>query len=211
MKQTQSLALVAASLCLLFSCENKLNRDDAKAAIIEHYGYPIVEVERIVGAGYSVFHLQPANSGPNLFGGIQIGQSSDLFFYERDYNGNNVLTEKGLRYLAPPEACDACIEQLPNISWKNRNFYCVATNIWEFKEITGMTQAESDKKATVEYVLIAKEVNTFGHYNNITDGMEKTLTTTLTKFDDGSWRVEGGKPNYILKPSDIPAYAQSSK
>lgn len=203
------LLLPAALLCALFSCSKRLTREEAAEAIIKHYDFPSVDIERISGADYSGAHLNPRRAA-NLFGGIQIGKSSDLAYYREGTMFRYkqfYLTEKGFQFLAPKKACDACIEPLPDDSWSNAAFYCVATNIWEFKEVTGITTSEDGTTATIDYIVTAIGVNTFGEYLGRKEGMEEARNATMQKYDDGSWRIKNEKPKCVVKASEIPFYA----
>lgn len=207
------LLLPAALLCALCSCSKSLTREEAAEAIVKHYSFPHVDIERISAAEYGGNHLNPQRTA-NLFGGIQIGKSSDLVHYKEGSmfrRGQFFLTEKGMQYLAPKKACDACIEPLPDAIWGNPAFYCIATNIWEFKEVTGIVGSEDGNTSTVEYVVVATGVNTFGGYVGRKEGMEETRRATMKRYDDGSWRIEDPKPAYMVKPEGIPFYANKSQ
>lgn len=202
MKSKRKLLLVAALSCALFSCSDKLEREEAAELIIKHYDFPYVDIERISSAGVEVAHLSP-NRAFNLFGGIQIGKSSDLLMFSWKVFS---LTDKGAQYLVPNIACDKCREPLPDFIRKG--FYCVATNIWEFKEVSGITVGATGETADVEYVVVATEVNTFGEYKERSEGMEEKRTAVFKHFDDGSWRIMDKKPPHIVKPSDVSYYAE---
>lgn len=201
---------VLALICAVSSCSSRLGRTEAETAIIGHYGFPSVEIERITGAETPGNHLNPRRPY-SLFGGIQIGQSSPLFYFAPPTTMFGVssygLTDAGYAYLAPTEACNACNEPLPNRLLGNTMFYCVACAIWEFKETGGIVQDADGTSATVHYTVVARLVNTFGEYNGITEGMEVGRTSTFRRYDDGSWRIEDPKPAHIVKPADIPYYA----
>jgi hypothetical protein len=204
MKQTRQLLLSAALACALFSCGNNLSREEAAELIIKHYDFPNVDVMRLADGGPKS-HLETTQ-----FGSVRIGYSSDVFYNEgRTYDTHRVgLTEKGQSLLAPPQACEACFGNVPSHA---RSWFlpCVATNIWEFKEVSGISMSETEKTATVEYTIVAKGVNTFGGYKGRTEGMEEKRAVTMKHYDDGSWRIEDAQPPYIVKPDHIPAYAKA--
>ena len=207
MKSLRQLSLTAACICAFVSCSMGLSREEAARLITAHYGFPYVEVERVTHSLQPSEHLVPTR-GLNLFGGIQVGQTSDMFYYQAPpYDGMKATfwpTELGNSYLAPYPACDACIQPLPDFAMTK--YRCFATNIWELKEVTGISQ--EGKTATVEYVAIATHVNTVGMYNKLREGLEETRKVTLRQFDDNSWRIENEKPKYIVKPNEIPKWKE---
>jgi len=216
MKQTRQLLLVAALSCALFSCSNApaptgkptekpkegLSRKQAADIITKHFDFPNVDVMRLADGGPKS-HLETTQ-----FGAVRIGYSSDLFYNEgRTYDTHRVgITDKGQSVLAPLPACEACFGKIPGHA---RDWFlpCVATNVWEFKEVSGISINETNKTATVEYLVTAKGVNTFGEYKGRTDGMEEKRKVTMKQYDDGLWRIEDAKP-HTVKPDQITAYAK---
>lgn len=195
---------LAALLCALFSCSEGLTREEAAEAIVAHYGYPNVDFMRIsYGYGHS-------NRETNGRGTYEISENSDLFEKRGRglFDSRSGLTGLGERYRVPNKACEAAFGG-GKCGITDHPCFCVAENWWEFKEVTGMSTDEAGENATVEYVVVARGVNTFGSYKDKREGMEQTRKATLRKYDDGSWRIEDPKPPYVVKPSDVPFYAGS--
>ena len=205
MKHTRQLLLPAALLCALFSCtSHKLDREEAEEIITKHYDFPNVDFMRVsYGFGRHRSYMGQI---------YEISESSDVFEKTGRYlfEIRTGLTPLGQEYRAPEKACEVYFGNVPRQLGAG-NCFCVAENIWELKEVSGIAVNETGETATVEYIVKATGVNTFGQYKDKSEGMLQTRKVTMKRYDDGSWRIEDEKPKYVVKPSDIAHYANTTR
>ena len=191
LKNFTTVFLLLMSCLLLFSCRKDLSRDKAKDLIINKYGFPKYETDKInkeylelwkclykmrdwkggcIGCGAFPENLTYfQNNGLIVIGQKNIQGINGWTWELQSWLVYTVtLTDEGKKYL---------------ISESDMEFEFKTCEL-NFGEITGIQMQEQVKVATVNYTIVRK-ATPFGF--NISQGSENR-TAVFSLFDDG-WRI----------------------
>lgn len=190
-KKITTVFLLSMSCLFLFSCSKDLSRDKAKDLIIEKYGFPRYETNKINKEYlklwkclYKMRGWQGGSIGCGAFPKnlTQFQNNGLIIIGEKNVQGINgwtgdlqswlvytiTLTDEGKKYLIS--------ESAQEFEFKT----CDLT----FGEVTGIQMQEQLKVATANYTIIRK-ATPFGI--NISQGPENRIEN-FSLFDDG-WRI----------------------
>lgn len=184
MKKTMLLIFMIG---LITSCSNELDRSDAEKMIIEQFNYPYVEFQK----------LPKTTSSEQLNSTYQKARAEKLMTSRlKGKYGNNfyiILTPKGKAFTNPSKPY--------NYGWN------VATNLVDFKDITGIRFNDAKTSASVEFTTEKKEVTTFGQIKKIKEGQTESEQVNFVLYDDG-WRIQS-EPKTVIKKDEIDGFDQS--
>ncbi len=184
MKKLSYLSLI---IILMISCSKELDRGNAEDMIIEHFSYPYVEFNRLpeTTSSEQLNSKYQAIRGQKLMSQKRKGKYGNTFYI--------LLSETGKTFTNP--------ETPYQYGWN------VATNLVDFKEITGIRFNDAKTVASVEYLTEKKEITPFGELENINEGDTKSANVNFVLYDDG-WRIDS-KPKTVYKKEHIIGFDKS--
>lgn len=177
-----SLGFFVVFITVFYSCSSgELTRGKAEKLINEKFGFPLAE--------FTTYNQQGVFSSRKTLekeGALKVINYTEKSFSGRRYAKEKVeITGLGKKYIFKGQS-----------DHFGKNSTKLATNTIEVKEITGIKTDENNLNATVELILIRKNITPWGvGYKYYKENQEIQKNIQFEKYDDG-WR--------ITSPSNIP-------